>query len=282
MKPEWLKIKYADNDEIRAVEALLTQLNLNTVCSQALCPNYMECFGRRTATFMILGVHCTRNCRFCNVTYAPPEPVDADEPRRIGEAVRQLELKYVVVTSVTRDDLADGGAYHFAEVVRAIRAASPETAIEVLIPDLQGDVGALECVKAAKPDIISHNVETVPRIYAQVRPQADYRRSLHVIKKIGAGVEAAHSKSGMMLGLGETWDEVIRVFNDLREAGCEFLSVGQYLAPSKQHHPVIEYIHPDVFDRYAEAARELGFAYVASAPLVRSSYRADGALAGGE
>ena len=277
-KPEWLRLRYHHSEESQQVEKLLKKLNLNTVCRQALCPNHAECFGRKTATFMILGIHCTRNCRFCNVSYAKPQPVDADEPQRIGEAVACLGLKYVVVTSVTRDDLPDGGASHFAAVIRSIREKSPDTVIEVLIPDLQGNLNALKSISEAVPDVISHNVETVPRLYDTVRPQANYLRSLSIIKNISIEGCSTRSKSGLMLGLGEKWEEVLSVLEDLRAVGCSFITLGQYLAPSFDHHPVVEYIHPDMFDKYAEAARTLGFEHVASGPLVRSSYHADQAV----
>ena len=277
-KPEWLRIKYVNSEESRYVESLLKTLHLNTVCTEAMCPNYLECLGRKTATFMILGTQCTRNCRFCNVSYSHPQPVDEDEPRRIGEAVQKLELKYVVITSVTRDDLPDGGASHFAEVIRAIRQKSPETAVEVLIPDLCGNLDSLKIITDALPDIIGHNIETIPRLYGEVRPQADYARSLSIIKSTREQNPSIRSKTGIMLGFGEKWEEVLAVFGDLREAGCEFLTIGQYLSPSKEHHPVIEYVHPDLFERYAKAAENLGFSHVASGPLVRSSYHADQAL----
>jgi lipoic acid synthetase len=274
-KPDWLKVSYnSTNTDRDATEGILNALNLNTVCREANCPNYAECFSNKTATFMILGINCTRNCRFCNVTHADPQQVDPDEPKRIGEAVSKLDLKYVVVTSVTRDDLPDGGAAHFAEVVREIRKQSPGTAIEVLIPDFQGDGAALKLVTDAKPDVISHNMETVKELYDEVRPEAIYKRSLEVLAEIKALDATIRSKSGIMLGVGENEAQVFALLDDLREVGCEFLTIGQYLAPSKQHHEVIEYVHPDVFDAYGKIAYEKGFAFVASAPFVRSSYHA--------
>lgn len=273
-KPEWLRIRVPAGSGYREVRGILEKFHLNTVCDEALCPNRGKCFQAGTATFMILGKNCTRNCRFCNVTSAKPEEVDPDEPRRIAEAVEALKLKYVVITSVTRDDLPDGGAFHFADVINAIKKKTPGVGIEVLIPDFQGDWDALSEVVDAGPDVIAHNVETVPSLYDEVRPQADYIQSLEVISNIKKMNPDIKSKSGFMVGLGETRGQVIEVMKDLRAHGCEFLTIGQYLAPSKLHHPVIEYITPEMFDEYAAEARNLGFEYVASAPFVRSSYMA--------
>jgi lipoic acid synthetase len=278
-KPDWLRIKVQSGGNLADVEAMLRRLSLHTVCEEANCPNRMECFGRRTSTFMILGGRCTRNCTFCNVQKGAPEPVDALEPRHAAEAVRELGLKHVVVTSVTRDDLPDGGAGHFAQTIREIRTIAPGTTIEVLIPDFQGRLPALEAVLEAGPDVLNHNVETVPRLYPEVRPMADYARSLELLRRAKAhGKPGMHTKSGMMLGLGETKEEVLQSMRDLREAGCDFLTLGQYLAPSKAHHPVVEYVHPDVFGEYKVLGEEMGFGFVASAPLVRSSYMAERAL----
>jgi lipoic acid synthetase len=260
------------------VEGILDGLSLNTVCREALCPNYRECFSRKTATFLILGKNCTRNCPFCNITHAPPQPVDPEEPGRVARAALGLGLRYAVITSVTRDDLADGGAAHFAAVIRAIRGLCPETAVEVLIPDFQGEESSLERVSEAAPSVISHNMETVKALYPQVRPQADYRRSLRVIKKIGGLGGGIRSKSGIMLGLGETREQVYELFEDLRAAGCSILTIGQYLSPSREHYPVKEYIRPEVFEEYKEQALSAGFDFVASAPFVRSSYHAGEAL----
>lgn len=279
IKPDWLKITYRDTPNREYVENILSNLSLNTVCTEANCPNYLECFNRKTATFMILGVNCTRNCRFCNVTFSKPESVDVNEPENVAKAVAQLGLKYVVITSVSRDDLPDGGAEHFAQVIKSIKKLNANTAIEVLIPDFQGYVDALKIVSAALPAVISHNVETVPRLYSAVRPQAIYRRSLEVLKNIKLLNSAIHSKTGIMVGLGETKAEMIEVFKDLRAVNCEFLTIGQYLAPSKEHHPVVEYIHPDMFTEYKKIALEIGFSYVTSGPYVRSSYHADKAVA---
>ncbi len=274
-KPDWLKIRLKAGCNNIKVEKLISGLTLHTVCEEAGCPNKMECFGRGTATFMILGRLCTRNCTFCNVEKGFPAPVDPDEPRRVAAAVRELRLKHAVVTSVTRDDLPDGGAGHFARVIREIAKLAPDTVIEVLIPDFKGDINALTAVALSGPDIINHNMETVPRLYPEVRPMADYARSLKLIsdiKKISAGIV---SKSGIMVGLGERFEEVTGVMDDLRSAGCDMLTIGQYLAPSRAHHPVVEYIHPNIFDAYSEEAARRRFLHVASAPLVRSSYRAD-------
>jgi lipoic acid synthetase len=277
-KPEWLKIKVQSGDEKTAVEAILEQLSLHTVCAEANCPNLMECFNRRTATFMILGRFCTRNCTFCNVEKGTPSQVDGDEPLHVAEAVRELCLKHVVITSVTRDDLADGGAGQFAEVIRAVKNLNQGVVIEVLIPDLQGDYEALKLVTAANPEVINHNVETVPRLYPEVRPMAVYRRSLALLRNVKEIDPKILTKSGIMVGLGETEPEVVEVCQDLRSVGCDLLTIGQYLAPSRKHHPVVEYIHPDIFAKYRQIGLDLGFKHVASGPLVRSSYHADQAL----
>lgn len=277
-KPDWLRIKAHSGKSREEVEEMLSRLSLHTVCEEANCPNMSECFSRRTATFMILGNFCTRNCTFCNVQKNKPQAVDPEEPIRVAQAVKELNLRHVVITSVTRDDLPDGGAGHFAEVIGSIKELDKNVVVEVLIPDFQGSLEALSKVAEAKPEIINHNVETVPHLYPEVRPMAVYARSLELLRNIKALDGDIFSKSGIMVGLGEKEPEVLEVFRDLREAGCDFLTVGQYLAPSKKHHPVVEYIHPDVFQRYKEQALNLGFKYVASAPLVRSSYLADKAL----
>ena len=279
-KPDWMRVSGMRNQNSEAVAGVLQALNLNIVCNEAACPNHMECFSRKTATFMILGTACTRNCRFCNVRNEPPKPIDIDEPKRIAQAVRELDMRYVVITSVTRDDLPDGGAAHFADVISSIRANSPTTAIEVLIPDFGGDIAALKTAADALPNVISHNMETVSKLYSAVRPQADYMRSLELLANIKKLNPAIHSKSGIMLGLGETEAQVYELFDDLRNVGCEFLTIGQYLAPTREHLPVFEYIEPYRFEEYGKIAREKGFSFVASAPLVRSSYHADEALKG--
>lgn len=274
-KPEWLKVRLQGAEKLNAVKEMLTRLSLHTVCEEANCPNVIECFGRKTATFMILGRICTRNCTFCNVTKGVTQPVDPDEPQHIAQAVKELELKYAVITSVTRDDLPDGGAGHFVRVIEKVKEVNPETIIEVLIPDFQGDKAALEQVVRSKPEIINHNVETVPRLYPGVRPMADYKRSLELLKRVKELDEEILTKSGIMLGLGENSHEVIGVLHDLREVGCDLVTLGQYLAPSDKHHPVIEYVHPDTFDGYRELGEKMGFKFVASAPLVRSSYHSE-------
>jgi len=273
-KPDWLKIPYYYNESSNKMKDLLVELGLNTVCVEANCPNCSECFSNSTATFMIMGTNCTRSCSFCNVRSGEPNAIDINEPERVAKAVRRLSLRYVVITSVTRDDLPDGGAEHFADVIREVKAASPQTRIEVLIPDLQD----ITVIADESPAVISHNIETVKSLYNDVRPQASYEHSLNVIKSIKHINPLIRAKSGLMLGMGETFDEVLEVFDDLLEAGCDILTIGQYLAPSKQHYPVIEYIHPHKFDKYHEIAKQKGFAFVAAAPLVRSSYNAEKAL----
>ena len=272
-KPEWLKIK-ANATKTREVTEMLRSLNLHSVCEEANCPNRMECFEKKTATFMILGKHCTRNCTFCNVDKQKPGQVDENEPLNIAEAIKKMGMKHVVITSVTRDDLPDGGAGHFAKVIREIGNLNQGITVEVLIPDFQGDEEALKKVIDEKPDILNHNIETIPRLYPEVRPKAVYERSLELLQKAKQIDPKTITKSGIMVGLGETFDEVIQTFKDLRAVGCDLLTVGQYLAPSKQHHEVVEYIHPDTFAAYKAQALELGFKYVASDPFVRSSYNA--------
>ena len=277
-KPEWLRIKNIKDPKINMVEETIKNLKLNTVCREAKCLNYLECFSHKTATFMILGRNCTRNCRFCNVRHDLPQSVNPDEPENVAQGVKELELQYVVITSVTRDDLPDGGAGHFAKVIGAIREHSPDTAVEVLIPDFNGDISSLKTVVDVKPDVISHNMETVECLYGDVRPQAKYHRSLKVLKNIKLLNPSIRSKTGIMLGLGEKKEAVYELFDDLREVGCEFLTIGQYLAPSQKHFPIYEYITPDEFEKYGAVAKEKGFVFVASAPLVRSSYHAGEAL----
>jgi lipoyl synthase len=277
-KPDWLRVRVKADQNTTEVIELLSKLSLHTVCEEANCPNLMECFGRKTATFMILGKVCTRNCTFCNVVKGKTEEVDFDEPLNVAKAVNELKLKHVVITSVTRDDLPDGGAGHFARVIEEIKALDHKVVVEVLIPDFKGNTDFLRKVINAKPEIINHNIETVPRLYPEVRPMAVYKRSLELLRNVKSFDGSIYTKSGIMLGLGEKEEEVIKVFSDLREYGCDLLTIGQYLSPSKNHHPVVEYIHPDIFEKYKNIALEMGFKYVASAPLVRSSYMADKAL----
>jgi len=277
-KPDWLRVKAHSTRGLEFVEEMIKNLNLNTVCNEAACPNRGECFGRKTATFMILGSVCTRNCTFCNVSKGKVQPVDENEPERVAQAVKALGLKHAVITSVTRDDLPDGGAGHFARVVESIRNIAPGVTIEVLIPDFQGNTEALKKVVDAHPEIINHNVETVPDLYSEVRPQADYRRSLDVLRNVKSMDDTIYTKSGIMVGLGEKEEQVVSVMQDLRDVNCDFLTIGQYLAPSQKHHPVVEYIHPDRFKAYEEKAYQMGFLYAASGPLVRSSYMAEQAI----
>lgn len=273
-KPSWLRIKIPSNNGHQKVDRILDDLNLNTVCREAKCPNRAECYSKGTATFMILGRNCTRRCSFCNVTSATPSFVDKKEPVRVARAVDEMKLKYIVITSVTRDDLKDGGASHFRDTINEIKKLNKDTVVEVLIPDLKGSLRSLEIILDAKPDTLNHNIETVPRLYRDVRPEADYTRSLEVLSNAKEIDENIKTKSGIMLGLGETADEVLEVFKDLRSHGCDFLTLGQYLAPSKEHYPVKEYITPSDFQWYKEEALKLGFLGVASNPLVRSSYKA--------
>jgi len=273
MKPAWLNKKINLKD-CSAMKQNLRNLGVETVCEQAMCPNIGECFLAKTATFLILGRHCTRMCSFCNIQKAKPLAVDGGEPERVAQAVEQLSLKHVVITSVTRDDLSDGGAGIFAQTVSCIREKSPQVKIEILIPDFGASFGALKIVAAAKPDIIAHNLETVPSLYNQVRQGSDYLRSLGVLRVLKEILPQLKTKSGLMLGLGEKIDEVLAVMQDLRSVDCDLLSIGQYLAPSKRHYPVKDYIPLEQFNDYKKKAKELGFLHIQSAPYVRSSYMA--------
>lgn len=274
-KPAWLRIEKRKGENLGYVRKLLEKYSLNTVCDGANCPNRAECFSKKTATFMIMGNECSRNCRFCDVKMSKNLlPLDPDEPENLARATMDLGLKHVVVTSVTRDDLPDGGADHFAKTIKAIRAKDKDIIIEVLISDLQGDKDALKIVVDAKPDIINHNVETVPSLYTKVRPMAIYQRSLDVLENVKELDPKIFTKTGIMLGLGEEYEQVLEVFKDLRAIDCDFLTVGQYLPPSTSHVELKEYIHPDLFEKYRRDAMELGFKFVASSPLVRSSYKA--------
>jgi len=272
-KPPWLKVKASYDQRYRDVQALLKSHGLHTVCQEANCPNRGECFSSGTATFLIMGPNCTRNCRFCNVTHGRISPLDPEEPRRIAETVQLLKLDHAVITSVTRDDLLDGGAGHFSAVIEAVRLVMPETTIEVLTPDFQGDRGSAEIVFRAAPDVFNHNVETVPRLYGKVRPGADYRRSLNLLRR-AADYGGMAVKSGLMVGLGETVDELNGVFGDLHENGVTFLTIGQYLAPSEKYHPIVKYYSPAEFELLFSEAKRAGIEHVFSGPLVRSSYHA--------
>ena len=272
-KPEWLKVSY-DKAEVEKIATMMRELNLHTVCREANCPNLGECYKKHTATFLIMGENCTRHCRFCNVSKNMVCPLDENEPKNVALAAKKLGLKHVVITSVTRDDLDDGGASHFVKVVREIRAELDGAVIELLIPDLQGNHDALSLILAENPEIFSHNVETVPRLYETVRPQADYKRSLDVLLFAKEYNSKQVTKTGIMVGLGETPEEVYSVMDDLVNVGCDILTIGQYLRPSKQHIELAEYVTPAQFDKYAEIGKKKGFKYVFSAPLVRSSYHA--------
>lgn len=275
-KPEWLKKQFDPLAEAR-MTALLRSLSLHTVCEDANCPNRSECFKSKTATFLILGDVCTRGCRYCAVAKGAPQPLDTDEPQRVAEASEQLGLRHIVVTSVTRDDLPDGGADHFARTITALKERLPQSTIEVLIPDFQGSAEALQRVMDAKPDIINHNVETVASLYPVVRPQADYARSLELLRRVKH--TGLYSKTGFMVGLGETRQDVLALLDDLVAAGCDMLTIGQYLQPSKNHLPVVAFITPAQFDEYKEIAMQKGIRFVASGPFVRSSYHAAEAMA---
>lgn len=277
-RPQWLRKKAPPPGVLTELEELFHNLSLNTVCREANCPNVGECFGRKTATFLILGAVCTRQCPFCNVTKGVPEPVNYAEPDQVAEAVARLDLKHVVITSVTRDDLPDGGAGHFAATIRAVKARNQGTTVEVLIPDFQGDLEALQAVVAAKPEVIGHNLETVPSLYPSVRPRANYQRSLDVLAKVKKLAPEIYTKSGIMVGLGERKEEVQAVLADLRGVGCDMVTIGQYLQPSVKHLPVVNFVHPREFEMWEKMATQMGFSYVASAPFVRSSYNAGAAL----
>ncbi|BES66793.1 lipoyl synthase [Gottschalkiaceae bacterium SANA] len=275
-KPEWLRIdmKAYQPKELKRVKALIEKTGLHTVCQEANCPNQYECFSKRTATFMILGSQCTRNCKFCNVTHGVAGAPDPQEPEKVAEAVESLGLKYAVITSVTRDDLSDGGAGHFAKTIRAIKARTPHVKVEVLIPDFQGNEAALQIVIDAAPEVINHNIETIARLYDTIRPEANYQQTLTLIQRVKKIAPAIKTKSGIMVGLGEKPAEVEAVMRDLHDHGCQMLTIGQYLAPSRQHAEVVEYVTPEQFKLYESYATALGFAHVSSGPFVRSSYHA--------
>ena len=268
----WLRRKLPDQKVINKMEDLFKDLNLHTVCDSALCPNRGECFKNGTATFMIMGDVCSRNCQFCAVKKGKPLPLDPKEPIHIAQAAKYLKLKHVVVTSVTRDDLLDGGAEHFVQTVIAIKNLLPKSTVELLIPDFQGSREALQKVIEVHPEVINHNIETIERLYSSVRPIADYKTSLQLIKRVKIGNQDIITKSGIMLGLGEKKEEVVIAMKDLRKVNCDLLTIGQYLRPSPQHLKVKEYIHPDEFEVYRKIGMSLGFKHVLSGPLVRSSY----------
>jgi lipoic acid synthetase len=272
--PAWLKKPLPHGNGNYFTDHLLRELRLETVCENARCPNQPECYARRTATFMILGNVCTRPCGFCSVTKGTPQPLEDDEPQRVAEAVARLGLKHVVITSVTRDDLPDGGADHFARCILAVRRRTG-AAVEVLTPDFLGDMAAVDCVLAAQPDVYNHNLETVPRFYKKVRGRAEYQRSLDLLARVKLRAPDVVTKSGLMLGLGETHEELFEVLADLRTVRCDTLTLGQYLAPTLKHVPVACYLPPDEFDGIADLARTLGFRKVVAGPFVRSSYHAD-------
>lgn len=272
--PSWLRQKAPDPSILTKMKVLLDELSLHTVCEEAHCPNQGWCFSQGTATFLILGDVCTRNCRFCSIKKGYPSPLDPQEPDNIARAVSQLRLKHVVITSVTRDDLSDGGARHFAKTVDTTRQINPGTTIEVLVPDFMGSCEALKVLIASHPEVVNHNVETIPRLYDEVRPRADYLRSLSLLKMVRSADSRIVTKSGMMLGLGEREDEVVEVMKDLREVDCDAFTLGQYLRPSTKHHQVLKYISPQEFENYKRIAEELGFKAVASGCFVRSSFNA--------
>ncbi|MEQ1622143.1 MAG: lipoyl synthase [Methylococcales bacterium] len=275
-KPDWIRIKISASDEVTRIKQLLREKQLHSVCEEAACPNLSECFQHGTATFMIMGDLCTRRCPFCDVAHGKPKPLDKNEPRHLAEAIQALALKYVVITSVDRDDLRDGGAGHFSECIKTIRELSPSTKIEILVPDFRGRIEKAVAILAAEPcDVFNHNLETVPRLYKQVRPGADYPGSLDLLRQYHQVQPDTPTKSGLMLGVGETEEEVLQVLEDLLDHGCSMLTLGQYLQPSKDHLPVKSYITPMQFEEYGRIAKHMGFKQVASGPMVRSSYHAD-------
>jgi lipoic acid synthetase len=273
-KPPWLKKRIPPFQDLQKIKSILSETELHTVCEEARCPNLGECFSKGTATILILGRVCTRNCGFCAVEHGGPTPLDEAEPKHVAEAVRRMGLRYVVITSVTRDDLPDGGASQFARTIQAIRGIDQGIKVEVLIPDFRGNLNSLHIVLKELPDVLNHNVETIPRLYHEVRPQADYGRSLHLLKRSRESYPHLLTKSGLMLGLGETKEEVFDLLHDLREAGCDFLTIGQYLQPRSDRLPVVRYVSPEEFEVYRKTGEGMGFRRVASGPFVRSSFQA--------
>lgn len=275
-KPPWLRVRLGQGGEVQRIKSILREHKLATVCEEAACPNLSECFGGGTATFMIMGDICTRRCPFCDVGHGKPLPLDADEPGNLAKAIADMGLRYVVITSVDRDDLRDGGAGHFADCITATRVACPDISIEILVPDFRGRMEpALDILCATPPDVFNHNLETVPRLYRQARPGANYQWSLRLLQAYKQRLPDIATKSGLMVGLGESKDELLATLDDLREHGVDMLTVGQYLQPSRNHLPVARYVHPDEFAEYRNYADSIGFKHVASGPLVRSSYHAD-------
>jgi lipoic acid synthetase len=276
-KPEWIRVKAAAaSSRFLEIKDILRQHKLHTVCEEASCPNIGECFGKGTATFMIMGDKCTRRCPFCDVGHGRPDPLDQDEPRNLATTIAALKLQYVVITSVDRDDLRDGGAQHFVDCIQEVRRQSPATQIEVLVPDFRGRLDrALAILKAAPPDVMNHNLETVPRLYQEARPGSDYQHSLLLLKQFKSEVPGIPTKSGLMVGLGETDDEILQTMQDMRDHKIDMLTIGQYLAPSNSHLPVRRYVHPDTFAMFEEKAYAMGFTHAAVGAMVRSSYHAD-------
>ena len=281
-KPQWIRVKASNSSAVAELKARLREHKLVTVCEEASCPNLSECFSKGTATFMIMGDKCTRRCSFCDVAHGRPDPLDTDEPRRLAENISKMGLRYVVITSVDRDDLRDGGAMHFVECINATREKSPTLKIEILVPDFRGRMDkALDALALGLPDVFNHNLETVPRLYKQARPGSDYQWSLNLIKHFKARFPEIPTKSGLMLGLGETDEEIVEVMQDLRDHDCDMLTLGKYLQPSKFHLPVERYVTPEQFERFKVIGEKMGFANIASGPLVRSSYHADIQAEGG-
>ena len=276
-KPEWIRVRAASpGSRFHDIKRILREHRLHTVCEEASCPNIGECFGKGTATFMIMGDKCTRRCPFCDVGHGRPDPLDREEPVNLARTIAALELDYVVITSVDRDDLRDGGAAHFVACISEVRRVSPRTRIEVLVPDFRGRLErALAILEAAPPDVMNHNLETVPRLYREARPGSDYQHSLTLLAEFKKRVPGVPTKSGLMVGLGETDEEILSVMQDLRTHHVDMITIGQYLAPSNSHLPVRRYVHPEVFERFTQSATEMGFAHAAVGPLVRSSYHAD-------
>jgi lipoyl synthase len=275
-KPEWIRVRAGGGERFTEIKKILREANLHTVCEEASCPNIGECFGHGTATFMIMGDLCTRRCPFCDVAHGRPQPLDREEPRHLGETIAKMGLRYVVITSVDRDDLRDGGAEHFVDCIRAVRSLSPLTKIEILTPDFRGRLDrALAVLGAAPPDVMNHNLETVPRLYRQARPGSDYAHSLQLLRDFKARHPHVPTKSGLMVGLGETPGEILEVMRDLRAHDVDMLTIGQYLQPSRHHLPVARFAHPDEFRMFGEEAARMGFVNAACGPMVRSSYHAD-------